>query len=662
MMPISSIPSGALKRRGRALAIGLTACAALLASAGSAWSASSETARASTSAVTPMSMTPALLSLKFGASGLFTVAKAAGTLSAKVSDKTVASVSITGSQVKVQALKAGSVIVTVSDGKTSLTAGVFVSPAVVTPPVTPPTTAATGSYALVAWNDLGMHCVDGKDYSVFSILPPYNNLHAQLVNTSTGKQVTSGVTLSYESVADAQGSINTVSSTKTNFWQYVKAMFGASPATDVGLTGNPAPSAKPANLKWNATQAWFEADGIPITPYDDKGLKNFYPMVKVVAKDGSGKVLATAQTVLPVSDEMTCKSCHSSVASGNAAQVAAKPPLSGWANDVDAEKDWKKNILRLHDDKKLTNATYKAALATLGFDARGLVMTAALGKPVLCASCHASNALPGTGVTGISALTSAIHTKHGGVTDPVQLMTLDNIANRSSCYTCHPGSVTKCLRGAMGNAVDAAGNMEMGCQSCHGTMAAVGNPKRVGWLQQPNCQSCHHDGKRELSALTAGVLRTVTDTRFATNPNTPAAGFSLFRFSKGHGNLQCEACHGATHAEYPSSHANDNVLSQTLQGHTGTIRECTVCHAKVPNTVNGGPHGMHTIGSAWVSSHGDSAKNATACATCHGADYRGSAMSQVKMAKSFKAENKTVGYTAGQNVGCYDCHNGPKGG
>ena len=34
-------------------------------------------------------------------------------------------------------------------------------------------------YTLLAWNDLGMHCMDGKDFSVFSILPPYNNLHAQ---------------------------------------------------------------------------------------------------------------------------------------------------------------------------------------------------------------------------------------------------------------------------------------------------------------------------------------------------------------------------------------------------------------------------------------------------------------------------------------------------
>ncbi|MDD5295659.1 MAG: Ig-like domain-containing protein [Rhodocyclaceae bacterium] len=613
--------------------------------------------------VVPMTVTPALLSLTAGNSGVFTVANPAGAVSVSVSNSAIASASYASGKVTVKALKAGSATVTIKDSKTTLTEGVFVT-ASTTGGGGGGTGGTVGSYALLAWNDLGMHCVDGKDYSVFSILPPYNNLHAQLVNTSTNKQVTSGVTLTYESMADPTGSINTISSTKTNFWQYVQAMFGASVAPDVGLKGNPTASKTPAKMTWNATQGWFEAEGIPITPYDDAGVKNFYPMVKVVAKDSTGKVLASAQAVLPVSDEMTCKSCHTSTNTGNAAQVAAKPPTSGWAFDPDAEKDWKKNILRLHDDKKLSNPAFTAALAKLGFDARGLVITASLGKPILCAACHGSNALPGTGVAGISMLTSAMHTKHSQVTDPVQLLKLDDIANRSSCYTCHPGSVTKCLRGAMGNAVDASGNATMGCQSCHGTMAAVGNPARTGWLQQPNCQACHHDGVRETSAVTtAGILRAVTDTRFATVANTPAAGFSLFRFSKGHGNLQCEACHGATHAEYPSSHTNDNLQSISLQGHAGTVHECTACHATVPNTTNGGPHGMHTIGQAWVSGHESAAKAGTAaCATCHGATFRGSPLSQVKTAKSLTAESKTVAYKAGQPVTCYDCHNGPNGG
>ena len=40
-------------------------------------------------------------------------------------------------------------------------------------------TTAKGTQ-LFAWNDLGMHCAD-SDFSVFTLLPPFNNLNAQLV-------------------------------------------------------------------------------------------------------------------------------------------------------------------------------------------------------------------------------------------------------------------------------------------------------------------------------------------------------------------------------------------------------------------------------------------------------------------------------------------------
>jgi len=522
----------------------------------------------------------------------------------------------------------------------------------------PPVTG--DSYKLLAWNDLGMHCVDGKDYSVFSILPPYNNLHAQLVSTSGGL-VTSGVTLTYEAMADATGSINTSSMGKTNFWSWVKSLFGATLANDVGLKGNATTSITPRPMNFNAANKWFEAEGIPITPYDDNGVKNFYPMVKVVAKDAAGKVMATARTVLPVSDEMSCKSCHAS----STLSTDAKP-AAGWVQDADPEKDWKKNILRLHDEKKSTNPAFVSALNQLGYSAAGLAATAQAGKPVLCASCHSSNALPGTGIAGITPLTQALHTQHASVKDPVSQLTLDSSSNRTSCYLCHPGSETQCLRGPMGNALDASGKPAMNCQSCHGSMLAVGSNARAGWLNQPTCQSCHHDGKRELSGVTTvGTPKVWADQRFASNANAPAAGFDLYRFSTGHGGLQCESCHGATHAEYPSSHVNDNVLSQDLQGHAGTVNECTACHATMPSTVNGGPHGMHSTGNSWISDHEDAAdgtSGAAPCAYCHGADYRGSALSEVKMSKTFNVENGTKTFAAGQKVGCYDCHNGPNGG
>jgi cytochrome c553 len=73
---------------------------------------------------------------------------------------------------------------------------------------------------------------------------------------------------------------------------------------------------------------------------------------------------------------------------------------------------------------------------------------------------------------------------------------------------------------------------------------------------------------------------------------------------------------------------------------------------------------MHTTGNAWISSHQNAAKGtgATACSYCHGTDYRGTVLSQVKMSKTFKVENGNKIFSANQKVGCYDCHNGPKGG
>jgi hypothetical protein len=264
----------------------------------------------------------------------------------------------------------------------------------------------------------------------------------------------------------------------------------------------------------------------------------------------------------------------------------------------------------------------------------------------------------------VPALTAALHATHGPVTDPSTLQTLDASTNRNACYLCHPGSVTKCLRGAMGNAVDASGNALMGCQSCHGNMTKVGDAHRVGWLDEPTCQACHYDGKRTTSALdAAGNLVVPADTRFATTANVPAAGFNLYRFSKGHGNLQCEACHGATHAVYPSSHLNDNLQSIALQGYAGTVRECKVCHANTPLTSTGGPHGMHTIGQTWVKEHHDLIERSggvSSCAYCHGADYRGSPLAEVKQARTFSTERGSKSYAAGQAVSCYDCHNGPR--
>jgi PKD repeat protein len=408
---------------------------------------------------------------------------------------------------------------------------------------------------------------------------------------------------------------------------------------------------------------WFIAEGIPITPYDDAGRKNYYPLMKVTARGAGGAILASTNIVLPVSDEMDCSACHSS------GSVAAARPAAGWVNVAGSQqRDFRLNILRRHDDGKLGGATYQAALAVNGYRSDGLYMSALNGKPTLCAHCHASEALPGSGYSGIPPLTAAIHAGHADAVDPTNAMTLDSAENRSACYRCHPGSETKCLRGVMGNTVAPDGSMSIQCQNCHGRMSDVGAPTRTGWLDEPTCQQCHtgtatrNSGAIRFASVfdANGQPRIAADRTFATSNDAPAAGLSLYRFSTGHGGLQCSACHGATHAEYPSSHANDNLQSVALQGHVGTIAECSTCHAQLPLLTLGGPHGMHPVGAAWVSDHHDAvAGNLAKCQACHGTDSRGTVLSRSFAARTLNTKFGTKTLFRGAQVSCYMCHNGP---
>ena len=525
--------------------------------------------------------------------------------------------------------------------------------------------AEAAGWKLVGWNDLGMHCMD-SDYAVFSILPPYNNIHAQLIDSSGHLIDNPGsIVVTYEAVADPTGSINTTSDGKTNFWSYVSDFFGVSLAVDQGLAGNdmPGPGNPPQSMTFDPELHLFKAEGIPLTPYDDSGHKNFYPMFKLVARDGNGTILATTSIVLPISDEMDCSRCHAS----DTDSVAR--PTSGWVREADPERDFRLNILRLHDERRGGSLNYRDALGAVGYSGEGLYATVTSDHvSVLCSSCHASNALPGTGVDGVPPLTRSVHGYHADVTDPNTGQLLDASTNRTACYSCHPGSETRCLRGVMGNSVASDGSMEIQCQNCHGSMSRVGASSREGWLDEPNCQSCHtgtattnRGSIRFISVFdTSGQERTPADPVFATNANTPAAGFSLYRFSTGHGDLQCEACHGSTHAEFPTSHQNDNIQSLQLQGHVGTISECTTCHPSVPDTVTGGPHGMHPVGQTWVSRHGDVAEHQTSqCQMCHGSDYRGTVLSRALGDRSLNSEFGTFQAWRGFQIGCYACHNGP---
>lgn len=515
---------------------------------------------------------------------------------------------------------------------------------------------------LLGWNDLGMHCMD-SDTSVFCILPPFNTFHAQLV--VNGRLVTNGsYTVTYEGVADPSGSINTTSIGKTDFWQHVQALFGASPAPDTGLAGFSMPGAAntPQNMPFHTGISDYMAEGVPMTPWDDQGRMNPYPLLRLVARNAQNQVVASTKPVVPVSAEMACLLCHASGSNPDAR------PSTGWVFGP-ANTDDRLNILKLHDDRHGGTQSYTQALQAAGYSPNGLYDTAVnQHTPVLCAACHGSNALPGTGQAGISMMTAAMHGLHAFVRLPDGRV-LDSIQDRASCYSCHPGAATRCLRGAMGKAIGADGEAMIACQDCHGSMSDVGNPARNGWLEEPSCQNCHTgDAVQNAGAIrfesafdAPGHLRTTTNTLFATNANVPIPGSNLYRFSSGHGGMECSACHGSPHAIFPASEDNDNVQSIEAQGHKGTIVECSTCHPNLQESQFDGPHGMHPTGQGWVDDHGDVAENngTASCRPCHGTTGRGTELSRAHGDRTLSSRYGSRTFWRGYQVGCYECHNGP---
>lgn len=390
-------------------------------------------------------------------------------------------------------------------------------------------------YVVIAWNDLGMHCMNG-DFEGMTILPPFNTVQAQVIKRGNPPElVQSGVRISYR-FPD-----NTDSASKVNFWTYAEDLFGVALEPNVGLTGN----GLTGELEWNG-KVW-EVTGIPITPFSDTDptTEDPYQLGELTVKEeNTEQVLDKTTIVIPVSTEMHCDTCH--------------PEDDDRANNI---KDWTAEHLT---DK---TASWTSALAKVDQVADRqvdpkVVWQAILTKhdeeentslinntPVLCASCHASNALGTPGEPGVPNLSLALHRKHA-----------EEVGSSMDCYACHPGDQTQCHRGAM----YAAGET---CQDCHGNISQVAQSIQDGrrpWLDEPTCASCH--------------------TGYEENPDT------LYRNSIGHGGIYCAACHGSPHAILPSTQPRDNLQAIRLQGHAGFLSDCMVCHTEMPSEP--GPHGF----------------------------------------------------------------------
>jgi hypothetical protein len=129
--------------------------------------------------------------------------------------------------------------------------------------------------AVIGWNNLGMHCTDGSDFSVFSILPHFNTIQAHVV--AGGRLVTNaalqGVSVTYEAVPDPAGSINRTSVGKGNFYSFVGSLYGAALAPDMGLAGSAMPGAanKPQPMTFDPANEMVHRHGRPDHPLRRRG-------------------------------------------------------------------------------------------------------------------------------------------------------------------------------------------------------------------------------------------------------------------------------------------------------------------------------------------------------------------------------------------------------
>ena len=282
-------------------------------------------------------------------------------------------------------------------------------------------------YAVFAWNDLGMHCLN-PTFDTAVILPPYNTVWAQVIKRGNPPQiVTQGLSVEYR-IVNNTSSYN--KSTFGQFWDNMQELFGVSLPVNTGLNLKHPEVHNGLSGQMYMETDHFEAVGIPLTPVDDSNIWNPYQVVEVTVKNSAGQAVAQTRAMAPVSSEMNCAKCHGT--------------------------DTYNDILKKHDSRSGTNLVNQ--------------------KPVLCASCHGDPALGATSSGQAGYLSEKVHGFHSQVTDP------------PACYDCHPGQITKCSRSLShiasdGNCTTCHGNLAQ-------VSASITNG-RVPWASEPRCVTCH---------------------------------------------------------------------------------------------------------------------------------------------------------------------------
>ena len=424
----------------------------------------------------------------------------------------------------------------------------------------PPEEGGSG-YVLLAWNNLGMHCISDSDQN-WILLPPANDLFAQLIKRDyIPEVVTDNVAIHYE-VESAFAN----PSSKVRFWEFAHILFGLPeplPA-NVGLGGN----GVSGDMRKEESTGVFEAKLIPVVPYPETGPVEYnpYPLFTISATDATtGELLAQTRVVAPTSTEMGCRNCH-----GGPWKV---PGVAGISDETGQD------VLTTHDRMSGTNLKARAEA----------------GQPVLCQSCHPDPVLGSGGDMvnhpGLLNLPAALHGLHANYLTGREA---------EACTYCHPNrpdGPTACLRGLHGDVVT--------CTDCHGYMEdhaagllkaeqEQGKPRadallahlkmrtvdsldvvnpRVPWLNQPDCLNCHQDFEAPSTTDAYNV--------WTSGPE------GLYRIRMDElGAVPCIGCHNSPHAVWPADNGygqnRDNIPPLQYMGvaqSMGAGGTC-VCHSE----------------------------------------------------------------------------------
>jgi len=149
-------------------------------------------------------------------------------------------------------------------------------------------------YVVFSWNDLGMHCLN-PTYDVLTLLPPYNNLIAQVVKRGDPPSiVTTGITVEYMIVNNtySYGKTDPFGAVFAQFWDNALTLFGVNLSADKGLNLVDPNIQNGLSGEMKAGTDHFEANGIPVTPVDDNGVWNPYQVAEITVKDPQGRIIA----------------------------------------------------------------------------------------------------------------------------------------------------------------------------------------------------------------------------------------------------------------------------------------------------------------------------------------------------------------------------------